>query len=422
MTDKNHRQRLYGKPASVDEISREVARLLLGDTRRSLAPSNPTDICRTLSWNSRDTFYKYKEEAIQRGYLQLDQNGQAIVPKKTADQIFRAFCVDNKLANTPLGSQWVENMKHRKGGKPIASWKSRLTNFSNWLNTLQINESAVLTDLPTTDKYAQNFLDLYETGKAKIQYRKDKNFGADADISKVAYVYAQAYRDFMNFHGLPYPKNYGGVSSQKVVGHGQYPDVKLTDDQLVKAQDWFIKNYSVDSDELRFWLMGVESCGRHSAVFPMTLDYEIAPTPKGATGTCYIFKVFESKTVNSRGAGKWDKYVLNPVLQKSIDELKSRDVNRLNEENLTKKNLDMKIREAFLGVYKHLGVMTVHDSYFPLHWFHALRHVGAHMWLRKTGYNHSVVSEVGGWLTVQELVDSYGKIPHDMMLQKIFGN
>jgi hypothetical protein len=221
----------------------------------------------------------------------------------------------------------------------------------------------------------------------------------------------------MNFHKLTYPKGYGGVSSQKVVGHAKYSDVDLSDEEIQLGKQYLITKYGVCSDEFRFFMMGVQSCGRHGAVWNMTLDYEI----KEFEGMkCYVFEVIETKAGHIRG-GKWKKFVTDPDLQKSIDDLKAKGINRLNEEELPEHRLNKKISTALKDLYKHLGKETVNDGYFMKHYFHVLRHVGAHYWLRKTRYNHSIVALVGGWNIVQELIDSYGAVPPDMVLKLIFG-
>jgi len=413
--EQNHkRKRLYGKIATEEEIAKENARLLLGDPKHGLMPKSVKEICQTLSYISRQTHYTYRQKAVELGYLALDNNNKPILPTKTPQTQFKKFTEDNKLVDTPLGMEWVQNMFTRKQGKPIKVWKVRLTNFTNFCNTLEIAPETMLIDLETSDRYATAFLKLYQEGKAKIKYQKDPS---ESDIQKVAYVYSQAYRDFMNFHGLPYPKGYGGVSSQKVVGHGQYADVKLSDEEIQRAKEYLIKKYGICSDEFRFFMMGVLSCGRHGAVFGMTLDYEIT---EFEGEKCYVFKIFESKTEHIN-KGMNDKFVIDRDLQKSIDDLKKKGINRLNEEKLSKTALDTKIRIALQDLYVYLGKDTIHDGYFMKHWFHVLRHVGAHYWLRITEYNHSVVALVGGWKIVQELIDSYGATPHDIVLRKIFG-
>jgi len=390
MQQTTKRKRLYGKIATEEEIAKENARLLLGDPKHGLMPKTVKEICATLSYASRETHYFYRRKAVEFGFLALDENQKPILPAKTPQTQFKKFTDQNKLVDTPLGMEWVQNMFTRKGGKPIKVWKTRLTNFTNFCNTLEINPETMLVDLETSDRYATAFLKLYQEGKAKIRYTKDPSL---SDIQKVAYVYSQAYRDFMNFHGLPYPKNYGGVSSQKVVGHGQYADVKLTEIELESAKQYLITKYGICSDEFRFFMMGVQSCGRHGAVFPMTLDYEIT---EFEGKKCYVFKIFESKTEHIK-KGMMDKFVVDEDLQKSIDDLKKKGINRLNEKEMPRHQLDLKIRTALLDLYKFLGKETVHDGYFMKHWFHVLRHVGAHYWLRKTEYNHGVVAIVGGW-------------------------
>ena len=317
------RKRLYGKIATEKEIAKENARLLLGDPKHGLMPKTPKEICQVLSYGSRQTHYFYRQKAVEYGFLALDENKKPILPAKTPQTQFKKFTEDNKLVDTPLGMEWVQNMFTRKGGKPIKVWKTRLTNFSNFCNTLEINPETMLIDLETSDRYATAFLKLYQEGKAKIKYQKDPS---STDIQKVAYVYSQAYRDFMNFHGLPYPKNYGGVSSQKVIGHGNYADVKLSSEEIDKAKKYLIEKYGICSDEFRFFMMGVLSCGRHGAVFGMTLDYEVA---EFEGKKCYVFKIFESKTEHIKG-GMMDKYVTDPELQQSIDDLKKKGINRLN--------------------------------------------------------------------------------------------
>jgi len=359
------RLRLYGKPATQEEIAKEVSKLLLGDLRRQIMPKNITEIGRAMAY-SRDTVYYYKNLAIDLKFLELDQDGKAKIPEKIAHTAFKKFTEDNRLSKNMLVSDWVQDMMTRKQGKPIVSWKSRLQNFTVWLNTLKINPEQALDSLETTDKYMKNFLSLYSQGKAEMIYKQDPS---KTDISGIAYRYSQAYRDFMNFHKLVYPKGHKGVSSQVVVGHAKYNDVKLTDEELAEAKKYLIKKYGVCSDEFRFFMMGVESCGRHGAVFPMTLDYEIK---KFEDLECYVFEVIETKTEGSKHGSKWKKFVTDEDLKKSIDDLKAKGINRLNEEKMPAYKLDRKISTAFYDLYRHLGKETVHDGYFMKHFFHAL--------------------------------------------------
>ena len=70
----------------------------------------------------------------------------------------------------------------------------------------------------------------------------------------------------------------------------------------------------------------------------------------------FLMSVFESKTENIRG-GKWTKFITRPV--------------------------------------------------------------GAHYWLSKTNYNYGIITEVGGWYTIDELKKSYEQIPPEKILKII---
>lgn len=48
-----------------------------------------------------------------------------------------------------------------------------------------------------------------------------------------------------------------------------------------------------------------------------------------------------------------------------------------------------------------------------------MRHIGAHYWLEKKDYNYGIVSEIGGWNTIDELKKSYGQIPPERILEII---
>ena len=162
MQQTTKRKRLYGKIATDKEIAKENARLLLGDPKHGLMPKTPNEICTTLSYASRETHYKYKRLAIEYGFLALDENKKPIIPAKTPQTQFKKFTEGNELADTPLGMEWVHNMFTRKQGKPIKVWKTRLTNFSNFCNTLEINPESMLVYLETSDRYASSFLKLYQ--------------------------------------------------------------------------------------------------------------------------------------------------------------------------------------------------------------------------------------------------------------------
>ena len=124
---------------------------------------------------------------------------------------------------------------------------------------------------------------------------------------------------------------------------------------------------------------------------------------------------FESKTHHIRG-GKWRKFITRKETQRSIDLLRSRGSDKIYESKLPRYKFQIEINGKLIQLYKHLGK---NGKYFSLHATHVLRHLGAHYWLSKTNYNYGIISEVGGWNTIDELKKSYGQIPPERILEII---
>jgi len=99
---------------------------------------------------------------------------------------------------------------------------------------------------------------------------------------------------------------------------------------------------------------------------------------------------------------------LQEKILKSIDLLRSQGVNKIYKSNCSKYKFQIEIAKKLSNIYLHLGK---NSEYFFHHPTHVLRHIGAHYWLSKTNYNYGIISEVGGWHTIDELKKSYGQIP-----------
>lgn len=73
----------------------------------------------------------------------------------------------------------------------------------------------------------------------------------------------------------------------------------------------------------------------------------------------------------------------------------------------------------FEEIYRLAGIK---EEYFYIMQVHALRHVGAHYWLNRTKYNHAIVSRIGGWKSVQTLIDCYGQPDEDYIIRFLTSN
>lgn len=254
----------------------------------------------------------------------------------------------------------------------------------------------------------RSFARAYQSGKVRQQPGGKKPEGAQTII----YFRVQGIRDFCSFYDITWKKGTTGIMSQKVPGHGKYADIRFSEKEFDEADKFIKKKWGLDSDIYRWFWIGVETCARLNALYHMKNDYEIHETSSGKT--IYVMTAFETKTMHIRG-GKWKKFITREDTQKSIDLLRSRGITRIHE-SAYKQKFQREMNEKLIQVYNHLGK---NNPYFSRHATHTLRHLGAHYWLSRTDYNYGIISEVGGWNTIDELKKSYGQIPPERILEII---
>ena len=255
----------------------------------------------------------------------------------------------------------------------------------------------------------RSYAQLYREGKS-VQGHCGKKA---QNIRMVMYRKVQGIRDFCGYYGIIWRRGVGGIMSQKVIDHGKYADIRLTKEELQKADEFIKTKWGLDSDIYRWFWVGIESCARSSALCDMELDYTKSKT--GSEKITFVMIAFEIKTKDIRG-GKWYKYITRPDTQQSLELLKSRGGTRIYESKLSQHQFKKLIYKQLTQVYKHLGKT---GSYFERHPTHVLRHIGAHYWLAKTDYNYGLIAEIGGWNTIDELKKSYGQIPPEKILEII---
>ena len=426
---KNQRLRLHGKPASKEDIRKKVVELLLGNPKRGIAPIGPTEIMRQLGFKSPQTVYNYRDEAIALGELQKDSVGKPILPAKLNTE-FKIFNAKHPILTNAKVADWDLDLKIRNSGAGLVSRNFMIRWLEIMCNTLRIHPEQLLQEKKITETYGKNFIAMYLDGKAEMQYRTDPS---TVDKKTLQYQVTKVLRDFLTFDGFTFRKGETGFWSQKVVNHGKYAHLRLTTEELEKADKFLQEKYGIDSDLYRMFWIGIETCARASALFIMTLDYTTHLSKK--TGkTTYIMEVYESKTKHIKD-GRWEKYIRKESTQLSIDSLKSRGGTRIyeNKENYgIGKKFQLFIRRELKLIYEHLGKIPSISELDTLkktkrmkkvgnYWYdrpiHVLRHVGAHYWLKKTKYNYGFVAAIGGWNTIDELKKSYGEMPAEVKLE-----
>lgn len=396
---------INGRRTSEEQVTQEITNLLYGNGVRPY-PLSVSETAKLLGV-TRGTVYNYLRRMQS---VEKSQTGHFKLPRIPKEKQFRNFNKRHKITSEPLVAEWMEDLTTRRGGEPIKTWKSRIRSLEIVCNTCRIHPSDLLVSQRNTEKILRQFAQLGREEKDVRAVTGRKRNG----IKYLVYNKVQAVRDFCGFYGLNWRKGVGGIMSQKVICHGQYADIRLSEKELEKA-DLFIKElWGLDSDVYRWFWIGIESCARFDALYNMPLDYEPHRNPK--TGkTTYIMTAYETKTEELRG-GKWYKYITRSDTQKSIDLLRSRGGTRIHEWSRSKFAYKKIISKSLSLVFSHIGKA---NQYFLYHPTHALRHIGAQYWLAKKNFNYGLVSEIGGWHTIDELKKSYGMIPPEKILEII---
>jgi len=398
--------KLYGRKSTEEKITNEIYNLITGKGSRPY-PLSITETAKTLKV-SRVTIYRYIKNMKGEKSIQVS-SGKLVLPKESPESKFYRFNSSNPITSDPLVSGWIDDLLTRKGGEQVRSWRARLRSVESVCNTCGIRPKNLLVSKKQTEIILRQYVKMYRQGNAVMDKRGTKKA---EDIISATYHRVQGIRDFCRYHGMSWPRGVNGIMSQKVPNHGKYSDIRLTNDELNRADCFIKEQFGIDSDIYRWFWIGIESCARFGALYNMSLDYtkHVSPSNK----TTYIMTAFETKTKHIKG-GKWVKYITREDTQKSIDLLKSRGNSKIYESEFPKYRFHSMISNQLKQVYSHLGK----NSYFQDRPNHVLRHIGAHYWLSKTDYNFGLIAEVGGWNTIDELKKSYGQIPPEKILEII---
>lgn len=398
--------RLFGKKSTPEEVRKYlVNEVIQGAKITVLARSQNT---------TTKTIYEYLKWAQDLGEISKDGNTWKRNEAAKQQQEWQRFTENHKIVDDPYVKDWVEDLMTRGyGGGKISKAPDHIRHLEYFCNYLEINPVQLVfaKDRNVVAKYLTNFSTILYAGKTHHVPKKmelDKKTPKWAGIMK---GYKDAIRSFVQFHGIAIPNRIKGILANPVIGHGQYADVKLTDEELHAADLWLTEKYGVHHPFYRLFWVGVESCSRQAALFSMALDWRETKTRHGKV--LYEMTAFESKTKHLNG-GKWTKYIMREKTREALSWAKKYEDSGLLYPGAPNKTYD-DFKDALVELYRHLGKTPEANPYFFEHQVHTLRHVGAHYWLRKTKYNYGVVAKIGGWHKIQELKDSYGEMPSEVL-------
>jgi hypothetical protein len=391
------RNRIYGKKRSHDEILKEIVKLALqGTSIQELIK---------ITGKGRTQIWSYLDEAAKLGLIQKTPTGRIKFAQQIKDsKIYEIVDKDRFVKKYKAVADWIADMRTRKGGKPVVAWRSNLSKLKTVCDTLNLNPYELLSakngkQHGGAESVLRDFAHAMQTGQIKYASTRGSKPTSD-DISTRFFNYVMAVRNFCAVNGVSIPPKINGVLSGKKQGYAKYSHVKLSFEKIDECVKLLGEKYGYASKEQALFVFYYLTCTRKQA----GLDVKVHAVILHESGwiTC---RVYESKTDQT-----YTKYIPNdnPHQQIFLDYMKKRDgckylfgdsVEELN------KTYDL-LPSIFEEIYRLAGIK---EEYFYIMQVHALRHVGAHYWLNRTNYNHVIVSRIGGWKSVQTLIDCYGQ-------------
>lgn len=402
--------KFYGADSDADTVRKHIVELRTGNPEKRISPVSVTDIAKRLGL-SRETVYQYLNKAKELKEVVTNEDGSIAVNKQLADQKdFLAFTEAHPITEDETVKSWISacaTMGHT--GRGVKSLKSHIQGIQKICNELQISPIQLTIDLQTSEKYAQSYYNGLLNGTIARKSKRVKSSPLGA-----FYQVRQAVRHLMQYNGrngISIPRGYKGILQGRIIGHGNYADIDLSDVEIQQVEKYIIDNFGLDSDIYRIFFVGIESCARKQALMDMSLDWTES-TEDGET--TFFMTAIESKTEHI-AEGKLDKFVQRANTQESLRLAKKKGYTKLwDSKNLTERKSWQTLTEQLKEIYKMLGKT---NHYFYEEAFHSLRHIGAHYHLRMTDYNYGYVAVIGGWTVIDELKASYGKMPPSVLLK-----
>jgi len=336
--------------------------------------------------------------------LVVDEDGALIKPEIKPELDFSAYD-DDKFKQDPYVSEWVYNLQHKKdGGKPKKTWRSDYNKFKRSCNFMKLKPSQWV------GISRKDFEDRMNLMKDKIIAAPHTLEGMknDSNPESVFHTLKMACRLFCSYHGTSLPKNIGGVLSGKVISHGQYKDIRLSDIEISKGDSYIISKHGLDSDIFRVWRCGIEGGARKLGLLAMECSWDEFTDARG--NTWYMMKAYETKTEQM-----WKKYIHGKQTMESLKIHQSKGFKTIISTTKTNSWVSSPLADLLRDVYIFLGKEFSHGGYFMKKPFHALRHIATQYWLVKAKGNRTMVRKAVGWNSDLELDASYGEDPPEVI-------
>jgi len=383
-------QKKIGRPHLVRKIGIEKTLMALRDIYvKGLKPP-------TVAKN-----YGIDYKSLWRFLKELEQNGYT---DEIRDYFSRAEDISRYYDNHPI----------------IKKWKERIivSGSLSQLRHIQVMKKILTGQICPQFKCSPDEFDINKAQEFLL-----KCYENNIDVK---HHYIMAIRHFLQIgKDIVIPRGLGGAYglSGAKQSYGKYSHVRMSEEQIEKVKEYLRTHYRDEGYDLLFEF-GIITCARAQAILTAPLNtIDLNFNTKIA-----ITKVFESKVGKGDSylwfkRGKWwVKYLPKDLAKRLIDFAKRKghtkfifvpdDIKPYQIKYEEIKKISKALREA----YKYAGVI---EPYFYKKPLHSLRHVGAIRWLEATNWNYALVAKIGGWLSVQTLMDCYGGIPQEVVINAV---
>ncbi len=403
------RGRIFGKRKSKEEIMKDIADMAIkGYSVRQMAET---------SGKSERQVQRYVDAAVKAGLLKRGDTGRIQISEQVKAEIeFLQIEMDDFIQRYPEVKNWVEDMKTRNKGKPIRNWKSLLSHLKTLCDTLELPPPAIIAGVDNVQRQdsmknaLKQFALAVQEGRVKYSDKQQSKQMGEAGFKG----YVDAVRNFAMTNGVALQRGISGILSGKKVSYGKYAHVRLSAEQRDACVQWLTKKYGYDSTEVNAFIFFYLTCARNQA----GVNVKVAGFETHSNGWVTV-PVYESKTDTN-----WVKFLPadNPHQKQFVDFLARNATKGLHYLFIMGADQAKKFGNYIAGVFKECyQAVGITEEYFYKKPVHALRHVGAHYWLERLDYNHGIVCRIGGWKSVQTLIDCYGQPPAEWVMKRLTG-
>ncbi|MGB6462637.1 MAG: hypothetical protein WBF38_00225, partial [Nitrosotalea sp.] len=282
------RNRIYGKKKPHEAILNEIVKL-------ALQGNQPTEISK-ITGKGRSTIWRYLNEAAKLGLVQKTSTGHIKIAQQIKDsKVYEIVNNDRFVKKYKPVAEWVADMRTRKGGKPIITWRSNLSKLKTICDTLNLNPHELLSakngkQYGGVESALRDFAHAMQTGQIKYATTRGSRPTSD-DIGSRFYNYVMPIRNFCAVNGISIPPKINGVLSGKKQGYAKYSHVKLSWEKIDECVRLLGEKYGYASKEQALFVFLYLTCARKQA----GLDVKTHTITHHESGwvTC---RVYESKT------------------------------------------------------------------------------------------------------------------------------